>query len=376
MAEMPGQERTERATPKRVQDARREGRIPRSRELNTLLMMLAASGGMLVLGGGIASGMANLMRADFQISRAQIFDTAQMTRMFESASLDALAIIAPFMLLMLLVAVTAPMLLGGFSFSTEALGVKWERLDPVKGFGRIFAANGLVELVKSMAKVALIGACALLVLQYQAPALLELSEEPSGAAMAHAMHLAGVAFLAMSASLVIVAIADVPFQLWEHGRGLRMSRQEVRDEMKDTEGKPEVRGRIRRLQQEVARRRMMSEVPKADVIVTNPVHYAVALRYDEKRMRAPRVVAKGAELIAARIREVGAEHRVPLLRAPMLARALYFNTDIGEEIPAGLYKAVAQVLAYVFGLRARNDLRAELPESALPNLDIPEDLRR
>jgi flagellar biosynthetic protein FlhB len=371
-----GQERTERATPKRVQDARREGRIPRSRELNTLLMMLAASGGMLVFGGGIASGMANLMRADFQISRVQLFDTTQMTRVFASSSLDALAIIAPFMLLMLFVAVTAPMLLGGFSFSTEAIGVKWERLDPVKGFGRIFATHGLVELVKSMAKVALIGVCALMVLQHQAPALLGLSGEPAGAAMAHAMQLAGIAFLIMSASLAIVAIADVPFQLWEHARGLRMSRQEVRDETKDTEGKPEVRGRIRRLQQEVARRRMMSEVPKADVIVTNPAHYAVALRYDEKRMRAPRVVAKGAELVAARIREIGAEHRVPLLRAPVLARALYFNTDIGEEIPAGLYKAVAQVLAYVFGLRARNDLRTDVPESAFQNLDIPEELRK
>ncbi len=376
MADGQDQERTERATPRRVQEARRQGRIPRSRELNTFLMMLAAAGGMLVLGGGIAGGMADLMRADFQISRAQIFDAAQMTRMFESSSLDALAIVAPFMLLMLFVAIVAPMLFGGFSFSTEALGVKWERLDPVAGFGRMFATQGLVELLKAMAKVALIGACALLVLRHQAPALLGLSEEPTGAAVAHAMQLASVAFLVMSASLAIVAAADVPFQLWQHARGLRMSRQDLRDEMKDTEGKPEVRARVRRLQQEIARRRMMSEVPKADVIVTNPVRFAVDLRYDEKRMRAPRVVAKGAELIAARIREVGAAHRVPLLRAPMLARALYFNADIGEEIPAGLYKAVAQVLAYVFGLRARNDLRAELPESVLPPLDIPEDLRR
>ncbi len=181
-------------------------------------------------------------------------------------------------------------------------------------------------------------------------------------AIARGLSMLGWAAVILTSTLIVLALFDVPFQLWDHKRQLKMTQQEVRDELKETEGRPEVRGRIRQLQREMAQRRMMEEVPKADVIVTNPTHFAVALRYDADRMRAPIVVAKGADLVAANIRRVGREHDVPLVEAPLLARAIYFSTELEAPIPAGLYLAVAQLLAYVFQLKAYREFGGDIPQ--------------
>jgi flagellar biosynthetic protein FlhB len=199
---------------------------------------------------------------------------------------------------------------------------------------------------------------------------MSLGSEPIHAAIGHAIQLAGHALIALTAALVLIAAVDAPFQIWQHRQDMRMTREEVRQEHKEAEGSPEIKGRIRALQRELAERRMMEEVPKADVIVVNPTHYAVALRYDDRSMRAPRVVAKGVDLMAARIREVATEHKVPIFEAPPLARALHRHVEIGDEIPAGLYVAVAQVLTYIFQLRAAKAGGGIRP--ALPRIDMPE----
>jgi flagellar biosynthetic protein FlhB len=261
------------------------------------------------------------------------------------------ALVTPFMLLMLVTALLAPLALGGWSFSVEALGPKFDKLNPLKGLKRIFAVRGLVELLKALAKFLLIGGVGAFLLIRNMPRFNGLAYETVPQALAHAGSILGWSFLLLSLSLVVIAAIDVPFQLWDHAKNLKMTHQEIKDEYKTTEGKPEVKAQIRRMQQELAQGRMMAEVPKADVVITNPTHFAVALKYDAKNMRAPRVVAKGADLIASQIRSVATANGVALFEAPPLARAIFYSTEINQEVPAGLYLAVAQVLAYVYQLR-------------------------
>lgn len=366
MAETERDERTEQPTQKRLDEARKKGQIPRSRELNGTAVLLAGAGSIYALGGWLSQQFAALVSGGLSIDRAHATDVNLMIPQLGTGLAQAGKILAPILLLTFVVALAAPALIGGFSFSTEALAPKFSKLNPIQGFGRIFSARGLVELLKTMAKFLFVGLIAAGMLWSLEPRLLALGNESLKSALGDAGAMCLHAMLAMSSGLVLIAAIDVPFQLWDHRRQLRMTKQEVKDEMRDTEGKPEVKGKIRSLQQEIASRRMMEEVPKADVIVTNPTHFAVALRYDEARMRAPRVVAKGADVIAARIREVAAEHSVPLVEAPPLARALYRNTDLGQEIPASLYRAVAQVLTYVY------QLRHGVAPAELPDIDVDE----
>ncbi len=369
------QERTEQATPRRLQQARERGQVPRSRELNTMGVLLFGAGGLLLMGPGMLDSLMDLMRWGFTLGPERARDSAMLALMLEEALLGGIMIIAPFLLLVLVAAVVAPMGLGGWSFALSALAVKWDKLDPIKGFQRIFGARGLMELAKALAKFLLVAGISALLIWSQLDELVALGRQPLSVSLSAAARLVAYSFLALCAALVLIAAVDVPFQLWQHARQLRMTRQEVKEEYKEMEGKPEVRSRIRNLQREIAQRRMMAEVPKADVIVTNPTHYAVALRYDPEAMAAPKLVAKGADLMALRIRQVGSRHGVPQVSAPPLARAVYYATRLDQEIPAGLYVAVAQVLAYVYQLRryrAEGGSAPSLPE-ALP---IPEELQR
>jgi flagellar biosynthetic protein FlhB len=283
----------------------------------------------------------------------------------------ALVMCAPIFGLTVLAALLAPLALGGWNLSFEALAPDFSRLSPVDGLQRIFSLRSLVELAKAFAKFVVVATVAVMFLWKNSGELMTLGAEPMRVAIAHAATLSGSALLALAAALALIAAADVPWQVWQHNQRMRMSRQELRDEHKESEGAPEIKGRLRRAQQELAKRRMMQEVPKADVVVVNPTHFAVALRYDEKRMRAPIVVAKGADEVAQRIREVASEHRVPLFEAPPLARALFRNVRIGGEIPTALYAAVAQVLTYVYQLRTARRDGSPLPQrpSIDPTLD-------
>ena len=346
------QERTQQPTAKRIEEARRRGQVPRSRDLTTAAVVLLAGGGLHFLGGQLGTRLYVLMQSGLSLSRTHALDENLLLPSLVAEGTQALYACAPILGLTLAGALLAPLLLGGWNLSFEAVVPDFTRLSPMSGLQRIFSMRGLVELAKAFAKFLLIAAVAALFLWKRSNELLALGGEPVQTAIMQAAALTGDALLMLAGSLGLIAAVDVPFQLWQYNRQLRMSREELRQELRESEGSPEVKGRIRKAQQELAKRRMMQKVPKADVVVTNPTHFAVALSYDERRMRAPVVVAKGADEIAARIREVAQEHRVPIFEAPPLARALYRAVPLDGEIPAALYVAVAQVLTYVYQLRS------------------------
>ena len=356
-----GQEKSQEPTGKRIEDARKKGQVPRSRELNTMAITLIGLASIMLMAPRFTDGLNKVFVEQFSLTRADIYDPNALIAHLSNAMGDALLMLAPFFVVMIVVAILASVALGGFNVSFEAMQPKLSKLNPIKGMKRVFSAKGLMELLKSMGKFILISVATAALLHAWSGDLLRLGELNVERALLQGLMMVGWASLILSSTLILMALIDVPFQLWQHRKELKMTQQEVRDELKQTEGKPEVKGRIRQMQREIAQRRMMEEVPKADVIVTNPTHYAVALRYDPEKMSAPRVVAKGKELIAANIRKVAELHQVPMVEAPMLARAIYFNTELQQQIPAALFLSVAQLLAYVFQLRAYQDQGGDIP---------------
>ena len=366
-----GQEKTEEATPKRKEEARGKGQVPRSRELTTMAMLLIASIAIYMMGGTMVVQLGKIMSLGLDFEREKAFDHWAMLEVLQQGIYQGISLLLPFMLVMVITAVVAPAALGGWNFSTKALEVKLDKLNPIAGLKRIFAVRGLVELLKALAKFILIGSVGAWLLMRYFPELMGLGREPIESALAHTGYILSHSFIILSVSLLVIAGIDVPFQLWDHAKNLKMTHQELKDEGKNTEGKPEVKSRIRNMQREISQRRMMSEVPKADVIITNPTHFAIALRYDAKTMAAPLVVAKGMELVASQIRTVAVANKVPLFEAPPLARALYYSTEIDQEVPGGLYLAVAQILAYIFQLKASVH-GAVVPERP-DDIPVPED---
>ncbi|MEP7244215.1 MAG: flagellar biosynthesis protein FlhB [Gammaproteobacteria bacterium] len=360
-------EKTEQPTAKRLEEARKKGQVPRSTDLTTAAVVLIAGAGLNFFGRGLGSGLHEIMRTGLTLTREQALDDSRIVSLFAGASLQAMLACAPVLGLTLVAALLAPMALGGWNLSFSALAPDFSRLSPIKGFGRLFSMRGVVELVKAFAKFTVVAIVAVMFLKFKTSELLQLGAQPTGAAIGHAISLSGQALLMLAGSLALIAAIDVPWQLFTHMKQLRMSKQEIRDEMKESEGNPEIKGRIRQMQQAVAKRRMMQEVPKADVVITNPTHFAVALKYDEKRMRAPIVVAKGADAVAARIRELAGEHKVPIFEAPPLARALFRSVDLNDAVPSNLYVAVAQVLTYVYQLRTAR--KAGMAPPTPPTID-------
>jgi len=375
MAESDGEERTEDPTGKRLREAQEKGQIPRSRELNSFVMLIAAGGMVIMTGSEMMQGLVAQFHHGLTLSRGDIFDPHQLIIHFRDAAEHALTVMAPFLAVMTVAAILSSIALGGISFSSEALTPKLDKLNPVTGIGRLFSWRSLLEMGKSLAKFLLVGTVMVVYLRHKVGAFMSLASEPVYQGLAHTGSLIVWSFFIISFSLLLLVLVDVPFQLWDHKRQLKMTKQEVKEEHKETEGSPEVKGRQRRIQREMAQRRMMEQVPQADVVVTNPTHYAVALRYDQESMDAPVLVAKGADEMAMRIRNVASEHNVPILSAPPLTRALYHSTELDQPIPFGLYRAVAQVLAYVFHLN-QGAVYEQAGESPLDDLPIPEELRR
>ncbi|MFX0567328.1 flagellar biosynthesis protein FlhB [Kosakonia cowanii] len=373
MASEDNDDKTESPTAQRLQKAREEGQIPRSKELTSVLIMLA--GVCILWFGGASFGhrlsmvLSSGLRFDHKIISDQNLILGQIIMMLKTALIGML----PLLVGVVIIALVAPVLLGGLVFSTKTLAFKFSKLNPISGIGRLFSAQVAAELVKALMKALLMGGVAGLFLWQHWPDMMRLMSESPLTAMASAMNIAGLCALLVSLSIIPMVGFDVFWQIYSHLKKLRMSRQDIRDEFKQSEGDPHVKGRIRQMQRSAARRRMMADVPKADVIVTNPTHYSVALQYDENKMSAPKVVAKGAGAVALRIRELGTENRVPILEAPPLARALYRHAEIGQQIPGQLYAAVAEVLAWVWQLkrwRLSGGQRPVKPE----NLPVPEAL--
>jgi flagellar biosynthetic protein FlhB len=365
------QDRTEQPTAKRLEQAREQGQVPRSSDLSASAVLLLAAGGLELIGRWSGGQLNALMRSGLTLSRQSALDESAAVGAFAGAARHALYACAPLFALTVLAALAAPIALGGRGFHPQALAPDFSRLSPGAGFARMFSLNGAVELAKAFGKFLALALVAVLVLWQHSGAILALGAQPAPVAIAHAASMAAFALLMLSGTLALIAAVDVPWQLWRYTQGLRMTREQIRDEMKETEGAPEIKGRIRKIQNERARRRMMREVPRADVVVVNPTHFAVALRYDEQRMRAPLVVAKGQDLIAARIREIAEEHQVPIFEAPPLARALHRHVDLNAEIPASLYVAVAQVLTYLAQVRAaRRDGASPPPPPAIGEVSL------
>lgn len=369
-----GQERTEEATPKRLQESREKGQIARSRELSSMTLLLASATGFLMIGDQLVLDVMALMREAFTASRIDLMDMNNLMRLLEDSVAEILIALIPFFAIVMAASFFSPMALSGWSFSTKALAFKWEKLNPIKGLGRIFSVKGLMELIKALAKFMVVMMIAYLLLSSQSERFVMLGVKSIEPAVAQAGNLLVWAFLALSSAMILIAVVDVPFQLWDHARQLKMTRQEVKDEYKQTEGNPEMKRKVREVQMAMSEKRMMEEVPKADVIVTNPTHYAIALKYDQLNMRAPIVVAKGKGFVAAKIRSLAQGHNIPLLEAPPLSRALYYSTELNDEVPAGLYLAVAQVLAYVYQLRQKMSRFDET--LTMDDLPIPDDLQR
>jgi flagellar biosynthetic protein FlhB len=373
MAEEHDSERTESASPRRLEQAREEGQVARSQELTTFAILMAGAGGLWFCGAHFFSQMCALLQRALSLDAATVGDPGYMSQRLYEQSFAALYAAAPVMLVLLVTAFFVPQLLSGWIFTWNALRFDWQRINPIAGIKRIISWRGIAELAKALVKSVLITLVGIAVMWHYREPLQQLAFLPVEAGIAQMSRIAGMSFLIIAGALALVAIADVPYQIWRHGNDLKMSREELRREQRESEGDPQVKAAIRNQQRAMARRRMMAEVPNASVIVTNPTHYAVALRYEDKSMRAPRVIAKGADQVAARIREIGKEHRVPVLESPALARAMYHHAEIGAEIPEKLYAAVAEVLAYVFQLRRYHDHGGAAPRPLSP-VAVPAEL--
>ncbi len=373
MAEDSDLEKTESATPRRLQKAREEGQIVRSRELSTFALLAAGFFGVWGMSGSMGEHLQGMLRAAFTFDHASVFETRRMMIGAGAASREGLYALLPVLAFTGAAALLAPMALGGWQLSSKGLEPKFNRLNPIEGLGKIFSINGPVQLGLSLAKTLVVGCIGGSALWNRREEILALATQPLQLALANTVHLIAVCCGMTVAGMFVVAALDVPYQLWQFHKKLRMTKEEVKREHRESEGDPHVKGRIRQQQRAIARRRMMSQVPKADVVVTNPTHFAVALQYADGEMRAPKVVAKGVNLVAARIREIAAENNVPLLEAPPLARALYHNVDLNREIPGPLYGAVAEVLAWVYQLRRFKTEGGEAPV-APTDFDVPADL--
>lgn len=373
MAEDSDLEKTESATPRRLEKAREEGQVARSRELATFALVGAGVFGAWGMSGMIGEHVQMMLRASFTFDHAAVFDTKRALTGAGTAAREGAYVLVPLLVLTGLAALLAPMALGGWLLSTKSISVNFERLNPVSGLGRIFSINGVIQLGLSLAKILVVAVIATTAIWHRREDILALATQPLHVAMSNAGHIIAVCCAMTVAGMFVIAALDVPYQIWNFHKKLRMTKEEVKREHRESEGDPHVKARIRTQQRAMARRRMMANVPKADVVVTNPTHFAVALQYTDGEMGAPKVVAKGVNLVAARIRELATEHNIPLLEAPPLARALYHNVELNREIPGALYGAVAEVLAWVYQLRRFKEDGGVAPV-APTDLEVPAEL--
>lgn len=370
-----GTERSEEATPEKLRKSKEKGQVARSKELATASVLISAAIALMVFGDRLAYELSVMMTKGFTLDRQDIFSPEQMWLHLANV-VTGLGIPMFLILLMLfIISILGSSLLGGMLFSTKAMMPKWSRLSPAAGIKRMLGMQAWVELLKSILKVLVVIGMVWWILGVTFERILQLSVSPLPGSVFEALDMVAWMFLILCCSLLIIVAVDVPYQIHKHSEELKMTKQEVKDEYRNSEGKPEVKQRIRQLQYEASQRKMMSDVPDADVIVTNPTHYSVALKYEQTGDRAPYVVAKGVDFMAMKIREVARENEVPILQTPPLCRAIYHTTEIDDEVPEALFAAIAQVLAYIYQLEQFRKGRSGRPK-ALPNdLQIPDDFK-
>lgn len=369
-----GQEKSEDPTGKRLSETRGKGQLARSKELTTMGMTVGGALMLLITGPHIHQGLVDMLTRFLSFDREELFTTEHLIRRYFEAIGEGLWLIAPLVGALMLVAIISTGLLDGFVFTWEPLKPNFGRFNVLSGLKRMFALNGLVGLGKALAKFFLVVGVVIYILWADVDDILALPLQDFHLAIIHTYDTLGWSFFYLALSLVLLALVDVPYQIWSHKRQLKMTKQEVKDEHKNQEGNPQVKAKIRRMMYQMAASRMMEAVPKADVVVTNPTHYAVALRYEQGVSSAPRVVAMGVDMVALNIRKVAQDAGVPVMELPPLARALYHTSDLGDMIPEGLYLAVARVLAYVYQLKAAKKGMADYPDRPY-DVPIPEDMK-
>jgi len=370
MAEDSSQEKTELPTARRLEKAREDGDVARSKELSMAMIMIVTSALMIFMGGDIVMSLGHMMTDGLLLDRALIFDVQLLPVHLATILFEGFWAIVPILLVTLFITLLTPAFMGGWIFSTKAFMPKASKLSPIKGFGRMFGVKAIVELLKAVGKFLLVAGIGLFTLTWYSDGLLGLGKGSPEAAFMQAGEIMAWSVFFMCLSLVLIAAIDVPFQAYQHTKKLKMTLQEVKDEMKDVEGRPEVKAAIRQKQREMSMQRMIDAVPDADVVIVNPEHFAVALSYDQASEGAPKVVAKGVDHMSDRIREVAKKNAIEIVRLPTLARAIYYTTELDQEIPEPLYLAVAQVLSYVFSLN--NEMYGD-SEAELPQIDVPDD---
>ena len=375
MAEDSGQEKTEEPTSKKLEDAKKKGQIARSKELGTMFVLIFSAISLLLYGPEIGKGLYNVMGRMLSLNRSETYDTTKMFAVWSEVASALLFPMAMFVLIIVIAAFIGNTLLGGFNFSWEAAAPKPSKMSPMKGFKRMFGPQAAIELVKSILKFALVAIFAVFLIQTFFDEILHLGIESAPSNIIHALEILSWMFLGLSCTLVIIAAIDAPYQSYNHNKQLKMTMQEIKDEYKNSEGDPQIKARIRQTQRQMSQRRMMQDVPDADVIVTNPTHYSVALKYDTERAGAPIVLAKGIDEMAMQIRKIAKGNEVPIVESPMLTRALYHTAEIGQQIPDQLFTAVAQVLAYVFQLKRFKKGRGKRPIPLKSKLPFPDDFK-
>ncbi len=375
MSEKDGQEQTEQATEKKLNEAKEKGQVARSKELATTLVLVASGAAFLAFGDALARALARAMTRLFRLTRDEVFNPDLLLEIVSDITLPLLLPLFGIIVAGFLAAIVGNVLMGGLVFSGESIRPKLSKMSPKAGFKRMMGAQAMVELIKSIGKVAVVVTIVFIVFKSQFFTIMEFSQQPLSISIFAAVSFLSRVFIWLCASLIIIVGIDVPYQYWKHHKELRMTKQEVKDEMKDVNGNPQLKSKIRQMQMDVSQRRMMSDIPDADVIITNPTHYSVALKYEQQGSSAPTVVAKGVDQMAFKIREVGREHEVPVIESAELTRAVYHNTEIGDAIPEGLFVAVAQILAYVYQLEQFRQRRGNRPKPIPKQLDIPDELK-
>jgi flagellar biosynthesis protein FlhB len=375
MSQTSAQDKTEQASTQKQRKARDEGQIARSREMSSAGLLLLGGLAMQWMVPGLGSFFAELMKRPIRFDWQGARDPQMMMSWTAEALLSMLMALLPLFGFLALMLILVSMVPGGMVFTWKKLMPSGEKLNPLKGLKRMFSSHSLMELLKSILKIVLIGSTLALLLQNQWPTLLQMNRMPPQMAMEQALGILSQAFILLGAVQMLIALLDVPYQRWSMQKQLRMTKQEVKDEHKNSEGRPEIKAKIRQVQAMLARARIEKRVPQADVIVVNPSHYAVAIKYDPARANAPYVIAKGVDSMAERIKQVGKQHDKMVLSLPELTRAIYYSTRIDQEVPAGLYTAVAYVLNHVLQLQAYQAGRGKKPGPLAP-LHVPPELRQ
>ncbi|MBQ2382362.1 MAG: flagellar biosynthesis protein FlhB [Succinivibrio sp.] len=369
-------DKTEQPTGKKIADARNKGQVPRSKEAGTFFVLIGGVLSIWAFSSFLGSGLRQIIINSFSLTRDQIYSVDEFRRIFVQNILSIAIPIIGVAFCVFVLAIVGNIMIGGYNFSQEALKPKFNKLNPITGISRIFSLNSIIELVKGIFKVVFIASFCYFALSGRIHEVMGLSYIDPHAGIKRAISLLFQFMVIVVCAMIPIIMIDVPYQKWHYLKQLRMSKQEVKDEYKDTEGNPQIKGKIKQLQFQMAARRMMQEVPAADVVVTNPTHFAVAIKYDPEGETAPLVVAKGVDEIAEKIKEIARESGVPVIPIPPLARSLYYTTDLNKEIPRGLFKAVASLLAWVMGMKAFKEGKTnQRPRDLDKNLPIPEELR-